>query len=302
MDVDKYLNDVLESQTLKDDSVEMKALQKRREEVEGLLRAKFSGSNPTIRYAGSKSKGTMIRESYDLDLTCYFQHDDAAAGQSLKEIYESVRAALATKYTVELKTSALRLKGLDGQVHGQDFHIDVIPGRFTDADKRDVNLHRSNDEKTRLKTNPDTHVSHVRDSGVLSAIRMLKYWRERNGLETKTFVLELLVIDILKGKKEIKLQTQLKHVWTEFRDRSKSLSAKDPANEQGNDLSQFLTDAVKERLRSAAEQTLKLVDAGRWEEVFGKVQGGGDAGKASALAAIIASRAPAATFKPYSDV
>ena len=226
MDVDKYLEDILKAQTLKDDGEEMKALRSRRDEVEALLRKEFAKSNLVIRYAGSLSKGTMILESYDLDIACYFLNGDTQAGDALKDIFRNVRAALAKKYTVESKTSALRLKGLDGDVHGADFHIDVVPGRFTGDEQKDVYLHRENDEKTRLKTNLQTHVDHVRDSGVRPAIRMVKYWRERNGVEIRTFALELLIIDLLKDKKDRSLQTQLAHVWTEFRDHSASLSAK----------------------------------------------------------------------------
>lgn len=301
MDIDKYLEDVLKSQTLKDDGEEMKALRSRREEVEKLLRKEFAKSNPVIRYAGSYSKGTMIRESYDLDIACYFLNGDTQAGDGLKDIFRNVRDALAKKYAVEPKNSALRLKGLDGDVHGADFHIDVVPGRFTGDEQKDVYLHRENDEKIRLKTNPQTHVDHVRDSGVRDAISMLKYWRERNGIKIKTFVLELLIIDLLKDKKDRRLQTQLAHVWTEFRDHSASLSAKDPANPEGNDLSGFLDESLRTQLRQVSDRTLKLVDAGDWEGIFGKTTASNGAAKAAALSAAIASRATAQPFKPYAD-
>jgi len=301
MDIDKYLDDVLKSQTLDEDGAEMKALRKRRDEIEKLLREKFP-SNPSIGYAGSAKKGTMILESYDLDITCYFKPDDTQAGGSLKDIFKNVRAALQGKYTVETKASALRLKGLDREVHGVDFHIDVVPGRFTEEGSKDVFLHREgDDEKTRLKTNPEIHVSHVRDSGVRDAIRMIKYWRERNGIEIKTFVLELLVIDFLKEKKDRSLRTQLKHVWTEFRDHSVSLSTKDPANREGNDLAPFLNDAVKVQLRQVSERTLRQVEGDKWEEVFGKVPGSDAPSKVSLLTAAITARPVAQTFKPYGD-
>ena len=35
----------------------------------------FPGSPPALRYAGSKAKCTMIRESYDLDIACCFGRD-----------------------------------------------------------------------------------------------------------------------------------------------------------------------------------------------------------------------------------
>ncbi len=54
---DKYLQDILDSQNLSNDSEEMKALRARRDEVEKLLRKKFAGSDLTIKYGGSKAKG-----------------------------------------------------------------------------------------------------------------------------------------------------------------------------------------------------------------------------------------------------
>src|SRR5687768_17201108 len=110
MNANTYLARVLASQTLGGDSAELKALQERRAEVEQFLRPHFTDCSPSIRYGGSKAKGTMIRESYDLDIVCYFPHDDTGAGDTLEDIYHNVRKALETKYLVQQKTSALRLK------------------------------------------------------------------------------------------------------------------------------------------------------------------------------------------------
>ena len=76
MTADEYLQEVLASQALSDDSDEIKALQKHRADVEKLIRDKFKDSALTIRYAGSKAKGTMNRESYDLDIISYVSSGD----------------------------------------------------------------------------------------------------------------------------------------------------------------------------------------------------------------------------------
>ena len=139
MTSNQYLEEVLLEQTLSPGGPELKALQQHRKDVEKLLRDKF-GNSPTIREGGSKAKGTMIKESYDLDLTCYFPRDDNTAGETLKEIYENVEKALAAKYSVVRKGCALRLKDPEGDT---DFHIDVVPGRFVDGDDGDVFLYPS---------------------------------------------------------------------------------------------------------------------------------------------------------------
>jgi len=132
---DQYLKDVLKSQNLAEDSDQLTALRDHRSDVEAILRKKFQDSSPTIRYGGSVAKGTLILESYDLDVICYFKHEDTSAGETLKDIYYSTKAALENDYLIEGKPSALRLKSRDVSEWGTDFHIDVVPGKAcTDVD------------------------------------------------------------------------------------------------------------------------------------------------------------------------
>lgn len=267
----KYLEDILESQTLDPDGQEMKDLRAHRADVEKLLRKKFEKCSPTIRYGGSKAKGTMIREAYDLDMTCYFDRDESGAGDTLQEIYENVETALADDYLVTRKPSALRLKSRDLSQWATDFHIDVVPGRFIDEKNEDVFLYRSSGEKGRQKTNLDVHIEHVKNSGVTDAIRLEKLWRARNFLSVRHFVLELLTIELLKGKKSLGLPEQLKHVWTELRDNVDDITIEDPANPTGNDLSELFNATVRQELSSTARRTLELIEKSGWEAVFGPV-------------------------------
>lgn len=262
---DEYLQKVLESQNLNEDSKELKDLRARRDEIEGHLRAAF-GDSPSIRYGGSKAKGTLNKDTYDLDMTCYFPRDDEDAGGTVKEIFENVAAELEKHYTVERKTSALRVKGLDKV----DFHVDVVPGRFIDDNEDDVFLYRSIGEKERLKTNLDTHISHVKDSGVVPAIRLMKLWVFRNAVSLKTFVLELAVIDVLDGSTD-DVEEQLTTVLTKFRDNSADIKVEDPANPTGNDLSEVWNDSVRANVSSVARATLATVAVLGWEAVFGKL-------------------------------
>jgi hypothetical protein len=270
MTPNEYLAKVLSAQTLASNSQELKDLQERRAEVEALLREHFDESSPTIRYGGSKAKGTMIKESYDLDIVCYFPHEDTSAGETLEDIYNNVRGALEAEYLVEPKSSALRLKDASANTHGADFHIDVVPGRFTDEEKADAFLYISNGEKKRLKTNLDVHVAHVKESGVTDAVRLTKLWKVRNQLSVRNFILELAVIELLDSKKSATLATQLQHVWTELRDNIDNISVEDPANPTGNDLTE-LFNAVKYELSSVAGRTLDLIESSGWEAVFGPV-------------------------------
>lgn len=263
----QYLKAVLRDQTLTSDSDELRALREKRNEVEGILRDGLDAS-PNIKYGGSKAKGTMIKESYDLDILCYFEHEDNGAGSTLKEIYEAVRDVLGEEYLVESKNAALRIRSFDGT----DFHVDVVPGRYVDDDNSDVFLYQAQGDKERLKTNPSIHITHVRDSGVRNAIKLMKLWKVRNHLQVKTFALELLVIKLLGDRKSDSLEDQLTYVWEQFRDNMDDLSIEDPANPSGNDLSELLSYAVRFSLSTMARSTRNLIDNSGWESIFGEVE------------------------------
>ena len=287
MTPNEYLAEVLNQQTFSSDAVEMKDLRRRRDEIKSLLEGHFSESKPSIRWAGSMAKGTMIKASYDGDMTCYFdtQSEDEAAG-SLKTIYDEVEAALAEHYSVERKTSALRVR--DKNDWNSDFHIDVVPGRYIDVDCDDVFLYQAYGEKSRLKTNLQVHIDHIRDSGVRAAIRLMKYWRTLNGIgSAKTFVLELLVVKILSGMENASLESQLTHVLEQSRDNSGNLAVEDPAN-SNNDLKPAL-DQCRGILSTAANDTLWQIDNNGWEAVFGSLEGTNGNEKSRALKATISS-------------
>lgn len=289
MDKNEYLKQILESQTLKDESPELKELREHREAVESLLRDRFSECSPTIRYGGSKAKGTMNRESYDLDLICYFPCDDSAAGETLEDIYNNTRTALEADYLVEPKTSALRLRSKDAAKLWKSLQIDVVPGRFTDDSKSDCFLHQESGTKERLKTNLQVHIDHVRDSGVVDAIRLLKLWKVRKNLRVKQFAFELVVVELLKKKKSEDLSDQLEHFWSVVDESEEPIAIEDPANPQGNDLMPLLEGAIWEELRTEAARTLHLIEDSGWETVFGKVEQSSRPEKAARLASVAAS-------------
>ena len=294
MNPNDYLKKILEAQTFDNDDQELKDLRQRRNDIEKKLRSQFSTSDPSICWAGSMAKGTMICESYDGDMTCYFSNDDEKAGKTLQEIYNSVEKALQEDYHIERKASALRVK--DKKDWSNDLHIDVVPGRYTDKTKGDVFLHRTTGDKQRLKTNLQTHIDHIRDSGVTDAIRLMKLWKVQNGLDAaKTFVLELLVVKLLEDQKSSDLSTQLKHIWSEFRDNSENLTVEDPAN-PNNDLTPSL-DGCRLMLSTVAEDTLWQIENKGWEAVFGELEGKEDENQTASLQAAVAS--VAISTKPW---
>ena len=287
----EYLKKILEQQTFNDDAEEITDLRERRDSVKDLLNERFSASKPSIRWAGSMAKATMVRDAYDGDITCYFKHDETEAGETLEELYEAVEEALGGDYIIERKPSAIRIRDKSTDAYYVDLHLDVVPGRFIDNDKKDVFLHRTTGDKERLKTNLHVHIDHIRKSGVRGAIRLMKIWNVRHGVSAKTFILELLVVKLLEDKQSSSLSDQLAHVWTEMRDRANELAVEDPANPSGNDLKPAL-DECRYSLSAQAGVALANVDADNWEAIFGPVEddtdddhGDGGGGQTHALKA-----------------
>lgn len=269
MNTNEYLKAVLENETLKEDSAEFKALVAEEGRVRKLLEAHFAGAKPVVKTGGSHAKGTMIKSNYDLDITCYFDRADDDAGDSLEDIFENVKTALESSYLVTPKTSSLRLESRDIQTKGKYTHVDVVPGRFIDEDKQtdDVFLHQTNG-KDRLKTNLQTHIDFIRDSGRQEVIRLLKLWKMRNGLGLKTFALELMVVEVLSGTRTTDLESALRTFWEAIEDAESQLTIEDPANPEGNDLSQFLEEH-RHVLSVLASQALANADGDNWEAIFG---------------------------------
>ena len=289
----EYLDAVLRGQILVPGGPELTELERQRKNVVEVLDKKLGSAKPTVRKGGSWAKGTMNLEVYDLDLPTYFAHDEDGAGETLEEIYNTVADAMSEDYFVERRRSALRLRDKDGQA---DTHIDLVPGRFFDATDGDAWIYQNNADKCRLKTNLDVHVEHIRDSGVRPAIRLTKLWNVREGVGMKTFVLELLVVDLLKQRKSSSLTSQLRYVFEQFRDHADSLSVTDPAN-GNNDLTPALAH-VKPRLVLAAQQTLAKIDKDGWQSTFGPVS---VEDKRAAAVRVAAAVPVAAQYRPHAE-
>jgi hypothetical protein len=276
-----YLQSVLDLQHVADDSPEMKNLQAVRKEVEELLRAEFNECAPTIRYGGSKAKGTMNLPDYDLDVITYFPREVTKAGKTIKEIYENVQKALLKKYRVTPKTTALRVSDAE-----RDLKIDVVPGRFIDEKKADAFVHQHEGTKEFLKTNLDVHIGHIRDSGVVPEVRLAKLWRPCVGILVRTFPLDLVTVRFLKDTSKTGLDARLTYLMQRIRDDIASVSIEDPAN-SNNDLSEALSAETRRAMATAARSTLQTVERQGWSGIFSRLSTGSD--KSSALRASVQS-------------
>lgn len=293
MTTNEYLKKVLEEQELTTEQV--KELNDIGDEVEKLIKEKLSDVSMTIKRAGSKAKHTMNRAKYDLDMVVYVHHDETGAGETLDAIYETVYEVLSTKYMVVKKTSAIRLYSTSGSY----LHVDVVPGRFSDSTKTDTWLHRTTGDKKRLKTNLKVHIATIRDSGVVPLIRLIKFWASRFGIVAPTFVLELLCVDVASSVKGKNLENQVIYVLEQFRDHSDDLKVEDPANPNGNDLSEAL-DGIRFTLQAHSSSALNSISKGDWKTLFGEVKVDSTL-SVPRLATVAASIAPSVTSRPWGE-
>lgn len=263
-----YLKKVLSSHDLKNDAEEVEKVREERDNVEKIINDKYPDAKKTIRYGGSYAKDTMIKDNYDLDILCYFHEGENSAGESLKDIYNNIKECLSDDYFVQPKKSALRLKNKENK---NDFHIDIAPGRFVEKDNGDAYLFQEGAEKSRLKTNPDMHISYIKNSKLTDIIKLLKIWNNKNGVEIKTFVLELLILKELKDRKDKSLSENLKYFWEEIKDKVDNIAVEDPAN-SNNDLSGIFNDSVKQSIKLIAEIALNNIKNDEWENIFGQIE------------------------------
>lgn len=265
MTPNEFLNALLESQNLHPD--QERVLEQHKKEVTDFLRREF-GTAPVIKYAGSREKGTMIRDKYDLDIVCYFPSSDP---RSLKDIRKDVSDHLQAKYTVEPKASAERIKSLKGVTAPNGYHIDVVPGRFIEGSK-DVFLHVAYGDKERMQTNLKTHIDYIAGSGCVPIIRLVKLWAHRNNIPLKTFLLELFVVRaLLTFRNKTNLKEGFLRAMAALRDEFGHIELVDPAN-TNNVVSRTLSPSEKTNVANAAGAAMAIVEdsdqVGEWQKVF----------------------------------
>lgn len=267
MSNNQLLKAILGQQSLDENSAEYKSMIKQGEEIQTLLSASFQDDEPVIQFAGSQAKGTMVKSKYDLDITCYFTSGSNTAGNSLKELFEAVKEALSGEYLTEVKNSAIKIysQNEDGYLH-----VDVVPGRFVDGKEGDVFLHVEKWDEHRLKTNLQTHISHVRNSGFLEEIKLMKIWNTRNGGPFKTFILELLTIKVLQdnNRKGMALDENIEFLFSELSEKIDTIAVEDPANPAGNDLSLHFDSTMRLNAKMRLEETARLLETHDWEGIF----------------------------------
>ena len=223
------------------------SLDDEREGIDSMIKEAYPDSYP-IHARRFAAKRTMIHEDYDLDEVCYFATATRRRVRRWKTFTEHRQAAGGI-----LHRAAEALGAAPEHLQGQGCQDRRRSRSYTDATQTDVFIHHNDGDKERLKTNLEVHISCVRDSGCTDAIKLTKLWRTRNAIGIKTFPLELLVIEVLRRDGSGNCETRFQRVLTAFADDIDNFNIEDPANPSGNDLSQALTDTIRNDLKNRAQ-------------------------------------------------
>lgn len=252
MSNEDYLRQILNDQDLNDNQIEN--LRRHRDIIEDQLRNGINGS-PKAYYGGSYKKKTMIKASYDLDLVLYWPSNSP---YSLQRLYRAAESVLDKNWRKIIKKRV----GLEIPFQG-DFHIDVIPGKFSSKDEKYAYLYNK-DTGGRFQTSIDIQVKYVLKHRRQDAIRLMKLWKKRKDVPIKTFILEICVIEGCKGIDRSKLESQLLAAFRYIRDNIQTSRMVDPAN-SNNIVSDDLTIEQKNRIKKLA---IQAIDTQYWNQVF----------------------------------
>jgi hypothetical protein len=202
--------------------------------------------------SGSFAKGTAIRSGTDIDLFLSLRSDTP---NTLEEIYTRLANAMqGAGYTP-------RKQNVSISVRVGAYDVDLVPAKRQGNYSDDHSLYRRK-AGTWTKTNVDKHIATVRHGGRLLETRILKLWRNQNGLEFPSFYLELAVIDALRYSQLGTLSERVRRVLEYLCDSFVNARVVDPANPTGNIISDDLTVAEKNAVKSAALTALN----GTWSE------------------------------------
>lgn len=252
MNNEKILRTILAEQNLNQNQKrQLKELRMRiRDQLEEILEEK-----PTVYYAGSFRKKTMIKASYDLNIVLYWS---SKASSTVKKLYTIVGSALQSNW------NRLRAKKVGWEICFEgDFHIDVIPGKRKHKSYREAYLYnRETDGK--FLTSINKQVNYIKRRRRSDIIKLIKLWKKRKEVPIKTFILELMVVRGCKGLRRKDLELQLKTALKYIVDNITTIRLEDPANPQ-NIITNDLTTEEKNRIRRLATQA---IDAESWSQVF----------------------------------
>lgn len=198
-----------------------------------------------VRFSGSNAKGTAVHGTTDVDLFISLKSDTK---QTLKELFDMLFNRMRSNGYPNAQKQNVSIHINHGRMD-----VDLVPAVHYGDNSEDHWLYVNKPDRERTKTNVNTHVELVRNSGRLQEIILAKIWRKNHSLDFPSFYLELAVIEALKYKSS-GIADHFMAVLDYLSNGFSSARFVDPAN-TANIISDDLTDAEKRVIASKAGES-----------------------------------------------
>jgi predicted nucleotidyltransferase len=206
-----------------------------------------------ISFCGSYAKGTRVRGATDIDILVSLGPRTPLDADKLYERLFDVLKRKGLKPNRLSVSIGLELRGLV---------IQVIPARQEWGGGNDHRIFETEHQRV-TRTNLDTHLKVVKESGWVDEIRLMKIWRNLRGLRLPSFCLELAVMDALRRSQPNQPAANMETALLYLKDTFPNAPLRDPANFE-NRVSDDLLKHEKIAISDAASDSLKQ---GTWGKV-----------------------------------
>jgi hypothetical protein len=206
-----------------------------------------------ISFCGSYANGTRVKGATDIDILISLGPKTPLDADKL---YDRFFDFLKRKDFKPRRQSV----SIGLSHHGLEVHL--IPARQESGGSNDQRVFETEHQRV-IRTNFDTHLKVVKESGLIEEIRLVKIWRNLRNLRLPSFCLELGVMDALRHSPQHQPAANMETVLRYFADTLPNAPIRDPANFE-NRVSDDLMKHEKIAISEAATASLKL---GNWGKI-----------------------------------
>ena len=197
--MENYLRSIIIKHSVSSDFAKLLSISSAQTAVSKIITDWAGGQLYEIKPSGSVAKGTAISSSADLDLFISLKSDTVETWQ---ELHDKLQAHLKSLgYQTRLQNVSIAI------VHS-GIKVDLVLGKKFSSPSGSVggflgshdHTIRTRKNSSWTKTNIEAQIKAVRDSGKIDEIKLIKIWRNINGLDFPSIYLELSVLNALKNQ------------------------------------------------------------------------------------------------------
>ena len=205
-----------------------------------------------ITISGAYAKNTAITLSSHVDVLVWL---NPIPGLEIKSVFWRL-FEFVTEQNLRAGTGEVSVR-----MTCKKLNVDLIPS-YREGKSGNILFNKRSGEE--VHTDIAQHIHLVGNSGRQQEICALKIWRERNGLEFPSFLVELVTLQALEGERFGQLAENIRCVLRYLGSRLEKAIIRDPANAD-NIVSRELSEKAKKAIAKAARDT---VYQEKWENIL----------------------------------